>query len=57
MRASLVLIHEAILFQAATKEVGATFACQKAMLLISKRDLSSDIQKRLYEVGKAMSVS
>jgi len=56
MRAGLVLVHEAILFKGATAESGAKAACQKAMLMISKRDLSSDMQPRLYEVGRSKSV-
>jgi len=52
----MVLVHETMLFRGATAESGARAACQKAMLSISKRDLSADMQPRLYEVGRSMSV-
>lgn len=57
MRAGLVLVHETILFKAATSVSGAILACQKALLMISRDDTFSDMQPRLYEIGKAMSVS
>ena len=57
LQAGMVLVHEAMLFKSATQEVGARLACQKALLLISKRDLSGDMHPRLYEMGKAISIS
>ena len=57
MRAALVVTHEAMLFKTATLNVGAKLACQKTMLLITKRDLSADVQPRLYEMGRCVSMS
>jgi hypothetical protein len=57
LRAGLVLVHEAMLFKSATAEVGSKMACQKALILISKRDLSADMLPMLYDVGRSISIS
>lgn len=57
MRAGLVLVHESLLFKGATTTNAPRAECQRVMLMISKHDLSSEMQPRLYEMGRAMSVS
>ena len=57
LKAGLVLVHEALLFKAVTAVSGAKPACQRAMLMISKRDISSELQPRLYQMGRTMSGS
>ena len=57
LKSGLVLVHEALLFKAVTAVSGAKPACQRAMLMISKRDISAELQPRLYEMGRTVSGS
>lgn len=57
MRASQVEVHEALLYRSAVQEVNAKVACQKALLIVSKKDLASDMQQTLYDVVKDISIS
>jgi hypothetical protein len=57
LRAGLVVVHEAMLYKSATAEEGAIAACQKTLVLIGKRDLSADVNPKLYEMARAISIS
>ena len=57
MPASLVLVHEALLYKSAVSETSAQVQCQKALLLINRRDLAGCMHPRLYEMGRARSIS
>jgi hypothetical protein len=57
LRMGLVVVHEAMLYKSAIAEIGSKTACQKTLVLISKRDLSADMAPVLYETGRSISIS
>jgi len=57
LRAGLVLVHEAMLYQSAIARVDSKSACQKTLLLIGKLGLLTDVHPALYKMCRDISIS
>ena len=57
LRAGLVLVHEAMLYESAITRVDSKMACQKTLLVIDKSGLATDVHPALYKMCRDISRS